>query len=95
MIITIVRFPLPDTMTAEQAGEAFQASAHKYEGLPGLMRKHYLFQAGTGGGVYFWTSREAAEKLYTTEWREGIAERFGSPPDVAFFDNPVTVDNVW
>jgi len=93
MIIAIVRFALPDTMDAEQVAEMFRASAPRYEGLPGLVRKHYLFQPGTGGGVYFWESREAAEKLYTEEWRAGIAERFGSQPDVAFYDNPVVVDN--
>ena len=80
MITAIVRFKLPATIDAAKAAELFQGSAPKYQGLPGLIRKYYLFDAEsrTGGGCYLWESREAAERVYNAEWRKMIADRYGA-----------------
>jgi hypothetical protein len=95
MITAIVRFKLPATIDAAKAAELFQGSAPKYQGLKGLVRKYYLYDAEsrTGGGCYLWESREAAERVYTAEWRKMIAERYGSAPEISFFETPVIVDN--
>jgi len=47
MITAIVRFKLPATIDSAKAAELFQGSAPKYQGLAGLIRKYYLFDAGT------------------------------------------------
>ena len=95
MITAIVRFKLPATIDGAKAAELFQSSAPKYQGLAGLIRKYYLFDAEsrTGGGCYLWESREAAERVYTTEWRKMIADRYGSPPEISYYETPVVVDN--
>ena len=94
MITAIVRFEIPKDKTLEDIKAVFEGTAPKYRGLPGLVRKYYLFDPqGTAGGVYLWESREAAERLYTEEWRGMIAERYGAPPDIRYFDTPVIVDN--
>lgn len=95
MITAIVNFDLPEGMTGAQAKEMFEASAPRYETVPGLVRKYYLFDAesGTGGGVYLWQDRESADALYEGGWRDTIRERFGSDPRIAWFDTPVIVDN--
>jgi len=94
MITAIVRFKLPATMDAAKAAGVFQASASRYQGLAGLVRKYYLFDAEnhTGGGCYLWESREAAERVYNAEWRKMITERYGAPPEISFFETPVIVD---
>jgi len=94
MIVAIVRFPLPAGTSLADAAALYEQSAPKYRGLPGLLRKHYIFGDGFGGGVYCWESREAAEALYTPEWEAFITERYGSAPDIMWFDSPVTVDNL-
>jgi hypothetical protein len=95
MITAIVRFKLPATIDAARAAELFRASAPKYERLSGLVRKYYLFDAEsrTGGGCYLWESREAAERVYNAEWRLMITDRYGSAPEISFFETPVIVDN--
>jgi Putative mono-oxygenase ydhR len=95
MITAIVRFKLPASIDSAKAAELFQGSAPKYQGLTGLIRKYYLFDAEsrTGGGCYLWESREAAERVYTAEWREMIAQRYGAAPEINFFETPVVVDN--
>lgn len=95
MITAIVRFKLPASIDAAKARELFRGSVPKYQGLKGLVRKYYLFDAEsrTGGGCYLWESREAAERVYNAEWRKMITERYGAPPEISFFDTPVIVDN--
>jgi hypothetical protein len=95
MITAIVRFKLPADIDAAKAAELFRGSAPKYEGLKGLVRKYYLFDAEsrTGGGCYLWESREAAERVYNAEWRKMITDRYGAAPEISFFETPVIVDN--
>ena len=94
MITAIVRFPVPAGTSLETMTELFRGSAPNYEGLNGLVRKYYLYdEAGTGGGVYLWESREAADRIYTPEWRKMIAQRYGAEPEVSYYDTPVIVDN--
>lgn len=94
MIVAIVRFPVPGGLTLDAARDVFAASAPSYENLPGLHRKYYLrTDDGTGaGGVYLWESRDAAEAVYTDEWRERLTERYGAAPQVEYFDCPVIVE---
>jgi hypothetical protein len=95
MITAIVRFKLPANIDAAKAAELFRGSAPKYQGLQGLVRKYYLFDAEsrTGGGCYLWESREAAERVYNAEWRNMIADRYGAAPEISYFETPVIVDN--
>jgi len=95
-VTAIVRFKIREGTTREELKAAIEASAPRYQGVAGLIRKYYLVDADarTAGGVYLFESRAAAEELYTAEWRAGIAQRFGSEPEIQFFDSPVIVDNV-
>jgi len=94
MITAIVRFKLPEGTTRAEAAKLFEGSAERYRGLPGLVRKYYLFgEDGTAGGVYLWDSRAAAEAVYTAEWSAMIEDRYGMKPEVIYFETPVIVDN--
>ena len=95
MITAIVNFKLPADIDAKKAAELFKSSAAKYRGLKGLVRKYYLFdeQSRIGGGVYLWQSRADADAVYTPQWKAYIAERYGTPPDIRYFETSVVVDN--
>ena len=94
-VTAIVRIPLSDGMTREAARAAFEASAPRYRGIQGLVRKYYLFseEGRTGGGVYLFDSREDAERLYDDAWKANIRERYGADPSIEIFESPVIVDN--
>lgn len=94
MITAIVRFQLPPGTDAQLAAEAFRNSAPRYQGVPGLIRKYYIYDgaAQIGGGCYLWESRKAAEAFYNADWRRRIAELY-SDPELCFFETPVVVDN--
>ncbi len=36
---------------------------------------------------------EAADKQYSPQWKSMIAERFGSSPEITYYETPVIVDN--
>jgi len=94
MITAVVRFKLPQGTTQDEAKALFEKSAPNYRGLPGLVRKYYLFGDDcTGGGVYLWNSREDAERCYTDAWKQTIAQRYGALPEVTYYDTSVIVDN--
>ena len=96
MITTLVQFKLPEAFTPEKAKEVFLSTAPKYTSVPGLLRKQYLVSEDgrIAGGVYLWKTREAAELLFTTDWRKFVVDKYGSEPAVSWFITPVVVDNV-
>lgn len=58
----------------------------------GLLRKNVLYDEGLGGGAYLWESREAAERAFSAEWRAYMTEKYNHPPEVTFFESPITMD---
>jgi len=96
MITAIVQFKMATPMTLEEAARRFESSAPKYQNLPGLLRKYYIRSEDgrTAGGVYLWQSRQAAETVYSGEWRARVEQLYGAKPVIAWFDSPVIVDNL-
>ena len=96
MITAIVQIKLPEPMTREKAQAVFADTAPKYREVKGLIRKYYLLSedGATAGGVYLWKSRQAAEQLYSDDWKAFIKKKYGTKPSVTYFDSPVIVDNL-
>jgi Putative mono-oxygenase ydhR len=94
MIVAVVNFVLPAPLTSDEARAMFEASAPNYQNVDGLRRKHFLLadDGRSAGGVYLWDSRKQAEALYDDDWRARVAARYGSEPQVSYYDSPVTVD---
>src|SRR5262249_3299396 len=93
MITTLVQFQPPSPVSLAEATRRFEAP--KYQKLPGLIRKYYI-RSEDGhivGGVYLWQKRQAAERLYSAEWRERVEKLYGAKPAITWFDSPVVVDN--
>ena len=71
--------------------------APKFENMPGLIRKNFLFDGdrGVGGGVYTWETREQAEAIYAEgrPWRDAIRTLYGVEPEITWFETPIIVDN--
>ena len=95
MIVAIVTFHLPQPTTVQDISKTFQATAPKYKGVSGLLRKNYwVSEDGTrAGGIYVWESRGDAERLYTAEWAKFVESKYGVPPQIEFLHSPVMVDN--
>jgi len=95
MIIAVVQIPMPRRpKEAAIAGQTKSAPTYRALAERGLLRKDYLNGDAGGGGVYYWTSREAAEAWYTPEWFAQAEKSFGARPLVTYYETYVTVDNV-
>ncbi|MEI7613790.1 MAG: monooxygenase [Betaproteobacteria bacterium] len=96
MITAIVEFKLPQAISIDQARETFLSTAPKYKGIAGLIRKYYFLSPdGTkAGGIYLWMSREAADRIYTEEWKAFVRGKYGTDPVLTFLECPVVVDNL-
>jgi hypothetical protein len=95
MIVAIVTFSLPQPTTLAEITKTFQATAPKYRGIPGLLRKNYFVSedGARAGGIYVWESRADAERVYTAEWRAFVEGKYGTPPTIEYLNSPVMVDN--
>jgi hypothetical protein len=96
MITAIVTAPVPAGWTRTQWLEHSRRIAPRFQSIPGLIRKQFLFdpERGLGGGVYLWENRAAADACYAGIWRENFKNAFGADPRIEFFDSAVVVDNV-
>ncbi|TMJ44260.1 MAG: monooxygenase [Alphaproteobacteria bacterium] len=95
MITALVQFQLSSPVSLAEATQRFEATAPKYQKLPGLIRKYYIRSEDgrVDGGVYLWRTRQAAERVYSAEWRERVERLYGTKPTIIWFDSPVVVDN--
>ena len=95
MIVTIVTFQLQQPATLAEITKTFQATAPKYRGIPGLLRKNYFMSEDgrRAGGIYVWASRADADRVYTPEWRAFVEGKYGTPPSIEYLHSPVMVDN--
>ncbi len=93
----IVTIKIPAGFTREQYLAGAKTIAPKFQGVPGLVRKNFIFSraSGTAGGVYTWASREAGERYHAEggAWHQSLVDRFGVAPTVQWFDTDVIVDN--
>lgn len=96
MITAIVEFKLPQPISVAQAKETFLSTASKYQGMPGLIRKYYFLSedGARAGGIYLWSSRSDADRVYTEEWKTFVRSKYGTDPALSFLECPVVVDNL-
>jgi hypothetical protein len=96
MITAIVEFQLPAPMAVTQAKETFLATAPKYRGVSGLVRKYYFLSedGARAGGIYLWETQADADRVYTEAWKAFVRAKYGSEPRITYFATPVVVDNV-
>ena len=96
MITAVVTFKIPPGVTREQWMQQTRTVASRFQTIPGLIRKNFLFDEarGIGGGVYTWESRAAADKVYAEggPWREAIRTLYGVDPEITIYETPVIVD---
>ena len=95
MPIALVEFRLKTPVSLDRAQALFEATAGRYVGYPGLIRKSY-FRDDDGrlvGAIYEWETREAGEALYDEAWRARVTAHYGAAPELTWLETPVVVNN--
>ena len=87
-------FQVPEGTSKDGLRQTIKATAHTYQGIPGLIRKYYGIRddGKTLVGIYLWESRAAADRLYTAEWVAMVTKRWGAPPLRQEWETPMVVE---
>ena len=94
MITAIVRYRLPPSIGREECLAHFHKIAPGFGGVPGLIRKQFIWsEHGIAGGVYQWESLADAHAFYGGSWRDGIRARYGMDPEIEYFTTFAITDN--
>ena len=94
MITAIVQYKLPPHIGLEDCAAHFRKIAPGFRGVPGLVRKQFIYaEDGWAGGVYLWETRAYAEAFYSGPWLAGIRERYGMDPQIKYFHTACIADN--
>ena len=89
-------FKVPARTSKAQVIEIINATAHTYEGVPGLIRKYYgITPDGTSlVGIYLWESKAAADAFYTADWVALVTKRWAAlPPHRQEWETPMVVES--
>lgn len=94
MIIEIVTFRNRPGLTRDEEYAGALHAAHEWIKHPELVAKHFFRDdEGTGGAVYFWPSKEAAQRAHNETWRKSVIARTGgNEPEIKYFEFMVTAD---
>lgn len=96
MITAIVLYRLPPAIGYEECRAHFIAIAPDFLGVPGFLRKHFIYsiEGGVAGGTYLWESLEAARRFYNGPWRDGIRQRYGAEPQITYYETFAIADAI-
>ena len=97
MMTVIVKYQVPgDSGRAEVAAMFKQGAEGMFKGMPHLHSKQFCFdeKSREALSVYLWETRSAAEAFFSDAFIEGFAASMGCVPEITYYDNLVTVDNL-
>jgi hypothetical protein len=92
-IATIVTIKTPPGITRPMLDDGFKQAVPVYEKIPGLIRKYFIANGDSFGGMYLWKNRASAEAWYSDAWRAKARATYGSEPQLTYFDVPVQINN--
>lgn len=95
MITEIVRFKIDPALSRDDVHALYEKTLPRWRANPDLIRKTYLYdpENGRGGGVYLWTSLEAAQRAHDAEWCDMAERMYGSRPSFEYYETPIVLDN--
>jgi hypothetical protein len=95
MHTVIWTFKVPAGTSKAQLIDTIDATAHTYEGIPGLIRKYYgISPDGSSiAGIYLWENLAAANAFYTAEWVAMVTKRWAAPLQRQDWETPMVVES--
>jgi len=88
-------FQVPAGTAKAKLVETINATAHAYEGIPGLIRKYYGIAPDGASlvGIYLWDNKAAADAFYTPAWVAMVTKRWAAPPQRQEWETPMVVES--
>lgn len=95
MITEYVRFALPAGITRDEVIAGMHEVAPRWQREPNLIRKNFILDPGLAftGAFYLWKDKASAQAAHDEAWRQRVRSKYGSEPEIEYFDTPLVVDN--
>jgi len=95
VITEYVLFDLPVGISRHDVVAGMHEVAPRWQREPNLIRKTFVLdeRANQAGAFYLWKDRASAEAAHDHAWRQRIRSKYGSEPQIRYFDTPLVVDN--
>ncbi len=93
-VVVIVDIATPPGISDAAIRAGMAKSVPQYRALTGLIRKYFTIRPGHFGGIYYWSSKAAAEAWFNDTWHARVKATYGTPGEVTYYDVPVAVDGV-
>lgn len=93
LVAVMVVVKTPPAITRAAIDEGFVKAVPTYQKIPGLIRKYFTVNDDGFGGMYLWKNRAAAEAWFTPEFVAKSKARYGTEPQIIYFETPIQLDN--
>jgi len=91
-IAVVVAIRTPPGVDAARLKAEFEKAAPRYQQIPGLIRKYFTIGSSSFGGIYYWSSKAAADAWFNDAWRARVKATYGTPGEVTYYDVPLAID---
>lgn len=91
-VAVVVSIATPAGLTDDKIRAEMARQAPRYQQIPGLIRKYFTIAPGKFGGIYYWTSKAAAQAWFSDTWIARVKTTYGTAADVTYFEVPVAID---
>lgn len=91
-VVVLVLFPATPPADVAALRELLATAGPEYVNIPGLRRKYFLSGEGVAGGIYEWVDGARAAAFHDEAWHADMTRRYGTRPEVRFFDSPAIAD---
>lgn len=91
-VAVIVSIATPPGVTDAYLKAEFDKAVPRYQAIPGLIRKYFTIEPKRFGGIYYWSSKAAAQAWFSDAWTARAKATYGSDPVVSYYDVPLAID---
>jgi heme-degrading monooxygenase HmoA len=93
-VAVVVSIATPPGVTDAYLKGEFDKAAPRYQAIPGLIRKYFTIEPKRFGGIYYWSSKVAAQAWFNAAWTARARATYGADPIVTYYDVPLAIDGV-
>jgi heme-degrading monooxygenase HmoA len=93
-VAVVVSIATPPGVTDAYLKGEFDKAAPRYQAIPGLIRKYFTIEPKRFGGIYYWSSKAAAQAWFNEAWTARARATYGADPVVTYYDVPLAIDGV-
>jgi len=91
-VAVVVAIPTPPGVPETLLKQEFEKAAPRYQQIPGLKRKYFTLGNGTFGGIYYWSSKAAADAWFNDAWYARVDATYHAKPSVTYFQVPLAIE---